>query len=486
MNDACAELVGLTREQIIGRSSTELGIWADPTHADRLHAAMSGSGSTRHFKTLLRRTSGELRDIELSTELIEIGSEPCVLGVVLDVTERTRAREAEEALRRTEHQLHQIQKIEAIGSLASGIAHDFNNIISIVLSYSDLILETLPPADPVCEDIREIRHAGERATDLTRQLLAFSRKQRLDTQLVDVNALVRGLAPIFRRILPERLEVSFVFDANVGSVFVDRGQLEQLLLNLILNARDAMPDTGRIAIETTESDIDEPPVSQRTRSAPGPYVVLTVSDTGIGMDAATQERMFEPFFTTKPRGTATGLGLVTVSGIVQQSRGHIRVESELGKGTTVRVLLPRDERRIDTPKPPPIPDTLRGTESILLVEDDEVLRRIVRDTLRRHGYDIIETANAGEALLEFEHRGGAIDMLLTDVVLPRFSGPALAERLALVRPGFRVLYMSGYPDDSTLAEVSRQGAALLPKPVTPAAVLSKVREVLDSPSPSTR
>jgi PAS domain S-box-containing protein len=400
------------------------------------------------------------------------------------ISERERA---EAALRRSEEELRQSQKMEAIGRLAGGIAHDFNNLLSIILSYSAMMMEALSPDDPLRADAEQIAIAGQRARDLTRQLLAFSRRQMLRPEVLDLTEIVRGVEPMLRRVLGEDIELTISLAQPTPLVKADPGQLQQIIMNLVVNARDAMPEGGQLWIETTDVVLDQEFVRRHFTAGgkPGPYVCLTVSDTGVGLDEETRTRIFEPFFTTKPRGKGTGLGLSTVLGIVQQSGGHVTVESRPHEGAAFRVYLPRTtEPRVAAPpvREPRQPVAKRGSETVLLVEDEGQLRVLARDILRGAGYQVFEAPNAAEAIKISQRHAGPIHLLVTDVVMPHIGGQELARRLAAERPRMRVLYMSGYTDDAIVqGGMVDPSVAFLPKPITPDTLLGKVRETLDAP-----
>jgi signal transduction histidine kinase/CheY-like chemotaxis protein len=394
------------------------------------------------------------------------------------VIERERA---SEALRNSEVQLEHSRRLEAIGRLAGGVAHDFNNLLTIIVGYADFLRRGLPPSDPLQREVVEIARAADRATDLTRQLLAFSRKQILRPVVLDPNDAVTQMDSLLRRIIGEDVTLVTCLDPRLRRARVDRGQLEQVIVNLAANARDAMPEGGTITLETAQVFLDAEFTRGKESLVPGPYVMIAVSDTGIGMDADTQARIFDPFFTTKEVGKGTGLGLSTVYGIVKQSGGHVTVRSEQGKGTTFRVYLPAIDAAEGAADAPFVPvESLQGNEVILLVEDDDGVRRLGCDTLRRCGYDVLEASNGVEALAVAESAMRPIQALVTDVVMPQMGGRRLADRLAETMPDLVVLFMSGYTEDSMLRHgVLHNDVAFLHKPFTPAALAAKLREVLD-------
>jgi len=395
--------------------------------------------------------------------------------ITRDLTER----------RNLEEQLRQAQKMEAMGGLAAGVAHDFNNLLSIILSYSELLALGLKEGDPMRVDLEQIRSAGLLAATLTRRLLAFGRQQVLQPKVVDLCPIVGGMETMLRRIIGEDVELITNFAPQCGKVRVDPGQLEQVVLNLVVNARDAMPDGGKLTIDAAEVVLDETFAAAHVGMKVGPHVLLEVSDTGTGMDEATRARIFEPFFTTKQPGKGTGLGLATVFGVVEQSGGSIRVRSAPAQGTTIKVYLPmvdRDEVASISTEPPPHPSTFHGSETVLLVEDDENVRVLARTILQKYGYNVLEAQGGGDAFLLCEQYGATIDLLLTDAVMPRISGRQLAERLLLARPEMKVLYMSGYTDDAVMRHgIFYSAMAFIQKPITPEALARKVRQALDAP-----
>jgi signal transduction histidine kinase/ActR/RegA family two-component response regulator len=385
------------------------------------------------------------------------------------------------AQREAEAQLIQSQKLEAIGRLAGGIAHDFNNLMSIIISYTDFAIETLRHSNPIRDDLMEVRRAGRRAAELTRQLLAFSRRQVLDPEVIDLNAVVAGMEGMLRRLLGEDIEITFRPEDGLDGVMADPGQIGQVLMNLAVNARDAMPRGGRLAIETANVDLDENYSHRHDIVEPGRYVALTVSDTGCGMEPEVAQRIFEPFFTTKELGKGTGLGLSTAYGIVKQSGGYIWVYSEPGLGTTFKIYLPR----ISGPAThdslaPALDSAVSGTETVLVVEDEEAVRRLAQRILFRAGYLALGANGGEEALALARGHAGRIHLLLTDVVMPGMGGRELAERLVEERPGLRVLYMSGYTGEMVLHHgVLENDRRFLGKPFSAPDLLRKVRETLD-------
>ncbi len=398
-----------------------------------------------------------------------------VIGVALDITERERLTD----------QLRQSQKMQAVGELAGGVAHDFNNLLMVMKGHAQLLLDRIPDSSPLRPSAEQVERAADRAASLTRQLLAFSRKQVLQPRVLDLNEAVAGMIKMFSRVIGENIEMAFIPGGKLGRVKADPGQIEQVLLNLVVNARDAMPDGGRLTIETSNVELDSSYAATHTSVEPGQYVMLTVTDTGCGMDAETQGRIFEPFFTTKGPGKGTGLGLATVYGVVKQSGGYIYVYSEVGRGTTFKIYLPQVLAELDKLAPETQKKRkARGSETILFVEDEQSVRELVRDYLVAAGYCLLEASDGTQALKVAAAHPGPIHLLITDVVMPHLSGPELAAKLAAERPKVKVLFISGYTDDTVFRHgVLEGGVAFLQKPFNLRALSQKMREVLsDEPA----
>jgi signal transduction histidine kinase/response regulator RpfG family c-di-GMP phosphodiesterase len=384
--------------------------------------------------------------------------------------------------KRLEAQFLQVQKLESIGRLAGGIAHDFNNLLTAMTGYVDLALATLPPENDVYSDLSEIQKAVRRASTLTQQLLAFARKQIIEPHIINLNSLIDDMNRLLRRLLTEDIELVTRLDPELGQIKVDPGQFEQVIVNMAVNAADAMPSGGRFVIETKNILIDESYVHEHIQVAPGQYVLLTISDTGVGMDAKVKQLIFEPFFTTKEAGRGTGLGLSTCYGIVKQNGGYIWVYSEIGHGTTFKIYLPRVDAPVEDFARPSITQAIpQGTETILLVEDEAAVRQIAARTLRAQGYTVIEAANGTEALQITHTHPGAINLILTDVVMPSMGGGALVEQLKALYPAIKMLFTSGYTDATIVHHGQlKPGVQFIQKPFSPAALARKVRDVLDS------
>jgi PAS domain S-box-containing protein len=476
VNPAFEQITGHSCEEAVGRSSQLLDSGAgDATPYQEVWRAL------RRGVAWSGRLAGEKKDGTSYVAEVTISPVQEASGQIGNYVIILRDATQEAAL---EAQLLQAQKMDAVGRLAGGIAHDFNNILTTITGYSELVLNELSPKDPLHADLEEIARAAERAGMLTRQLLAFSRKQILQPRVLNLNSVVRNVERMLRRLIGEDIEVIEALDPELGRAVADPGQIEQVIVNLTVNARDAMPHGGRLTLKTANVVLDEAYAQGHLEATPGRYVLLAVSDDGIGMTEEVKSHLFEPFFTTKGLGKGTGLGLATVHGIVKQSGGNIEVYSELGVGTTFKIYLPRVEDEPEGVERKVTPDALlRGTETVLLVEDEERVRELVRRALEQSGYTVLHAQQPDEALFLCERHTGLIDLLLTDVVMPGMSGRDLAERLTPMRTEMKVLYISGYTDN-TIAHhgVLDEDVTFLHKPFTPAALARKVREVLDTPS----
>ncbi len=409
---------------------------------------------------------------------------PSVQRALRELHDRAERRRAEEALRQSERQLRQAQKMEAVGRLAGGLAHDFNNLLTVIMGHSQVLLNDMGPGHPLRSKIEEMQKAGERAAALIRQLLTFSRKQPSEPKVLDLNLVLINLETMLRRLIGEDIELSLRASEETLRVKADPAQLEQIVMNLVVNARDAMPKGGKLVIESGSSNLGRTPVYHLTPLPPGAYVRLSVSDTGCGMPMEVQAHIFEPFFTTKGEGKGTGLGLSTVFGLVTQSGGGLDVTSTVGKGTRFDVYLPSATAEIEQAAGQvPAQQTRRGHETILLVEDDASVRELVRDELRKLGYRVFEAKNGLEACLVGTQQMGALHLLLTDVVMPGMSGTELAQHLRVIKPELKLLFMSGYTDDVGLG-AGDQASAYLQKPFTPEVLAKVVRDLLDQPQAS--
>lgn len=445
-------------------------VYVDPAQHREVISTLLAVGQLRGMEAQWRRKDAKIITVRLSgRSILEQGSTVGFEMIVEDITER----------RLLEDQLRQSQKMEAVGQLAGGVAHDFNNLLTVIKGNTQLLLEKVEPGDPRRSGLDQIQKAADRAASLTSQLLAFSRKQVVAFRVLDLNSVLANMAQLLHRLLGEHIELCVINGQSLGRVKADPGQIEQIVMNLALNARDAMPDGGRVTIETANVTLDRGFDAQHVSVKPGPYVLLAVSDTGGGIPPEVLPHVFEPFFTTKPQGKGTGLGLSTVYGIVKQSNGYIWASSE-GQGATFKVYLPRVDQPVDRMELPiDSPSELRGSETVLLVEDEEGVRSLIELMLQKNGYTVVEACNAEEAL-DFAHNDGMpVHLLLTDIVLPRMTGRELSEKIAARRPGIKTLFMSGYTDDDIIKSgVLDSKAAFLQKPFSREALLQKVREVL--------
>lgn len=485
VNERFAQMLGYASEAIVGRSAFDFMEREDHKLGDE-RLERRRRGTAEGYEARLKHKDGHHVWIRVaSNPLLDAqGLYEGTLAVISDITEQ---RLAEALLRDTQAQLQQSQKLEALGSLAGGVAHDFNNLLSVILAYTGLMLEDAAAGAPPPVALTQIFKAAQKAGLLTKQLLAFSRKQVLQPENLDLNQSVAGLEGMLARLLGPQLRISVIAEPGLGRCRADPGQIEQLLVNLAVNARDAMPGGGALTIQTRNVRLDAAHVAKHGDVAPGPYVMLSVQDTGSGIDPSVLGRIFEPFFTTKEVGSGTGLGLAMVYGIVKQSGGHIEVDSVLGVGTTFRVYLPRTELTgARTHASEPSPATWRvkdqGTETILLVDDEEAVRGSTAAILRKQGYQVLEAASPGDALIIFEQHGATIALLLADVAMPHMNGRQLAQRLVPTRPGLKVLYISGHPRHVGLEDAFHDtSVAYLQKPFLPSELGRVVRALLDAP-----
>ena len=433
----------------------------------------------RSFNLMVDSLEATHRELETVNQSLEKRVEERTRALQREMNERKQAEDERNVLG---EQFRQSQKMEAIGRLAGGIAHDFNNLLVVIIGFGALVLDQIDENHPFYTSLSEIKKAGERASSLTRQLLAFSRQQVLQPRVLNLNTVVDDMDEMLRRLVGEDIELEVALEPGLGSVEADPGQIEQILMNLVVNARDAMPEGGKITIETVNAELDENYSFQHQISRPGPYVMLAVSDSGVGMDAETQSRVFEPFFTTKEQGKGTGLGLSTVYGIVNQSEGHIWVYSELGQGTTFKIYLPRADDTLEKAFQEQIKDeSLHGSETILLVEDEGAVRNLAYTVLHERGYTVIEAHDGAMAWQLSEEHTDSIHLIVSDIVMPQMSGPELVERLGAVRPEMKVLYMSGYTDRAVVGrDVLEPEKNFLQKPFEPKTLARKVREILDA------
>jgi PAS domain S-box-containing protein len=472
-NVAAERMFGWFAGDVLGRPIPFLP--GDQVDDDVRRTQISGEHTFAGYEARCARKDGSLVDVYVSAAVLRgIGGVLGTVWVMADVTER----------KMVEEQLRQAQKMDAVGQLAGGVAHDFNNLLTVITSYGQFLLNALPEQDPRRSDAHQITQAAARAASLTRQLLAFSRRQVLQPQVLDLNEVISDMERLLRRVISEDISLVTQFETDIGAVRADRGQIEQVVMNLVVNARDAMPTGGSLAISTRVVHLDASYARRHAGVNPGKHVVIAVRDSGVGMDAATQQRIFEPFFTTKPKGKGTGLGLSTVYGIVRQSGGHIEVRSSVGRGTTFEILLPQVAAAVPARAELSLGMALpRGTETVLVVEDEEAVRLIVRRVLESQGYAIIEARDGNDALRVCSERGGDIDLVLSDVIMPGMGGRELARALASSRPTLPILFMSGYNDDGELA-TGGDDRGVLAKPFTSETLARQVREALDRRRPT--
>lgn len=474
VNRAYLELTGYQRHELMGKNLVDLGIWLNVDERPNLMRRLQKEGRIKNYETQYRTNYEETRDVQISLELLEIDGELCILSILRDQTE----------YKKLELRNLQSQKLEAVGSLAAGVAHDFNNVLGVILGHAELMEMQMTADATIQKRLKAIKTAGERAAQLTRQLLNFSRQQVAEPKLTNVNDVIRETEAFVAKTIEENIEIVAKLDNSVGIVKIDPGQLQQVLLNLFVNARDAMPNGGNILIETSNLELSAMTMTHGDLMTPGEYVLLTVSDTGTGMDEATKQRIFEPFFTTKERGRGTGLGLASAYGIVKQSGGFIWVYSEVGRGTTFKIYLPRVRAAATALAVVKRPQLVHGGGTILVAEDGEDLRELIADVLQQCGFTVISAGNAANAIEVSTRHDAPIDLLITDMIMPgQKSGADLAEYLTARNHATKVLFMSGYTQNSpALQQQLQTGCAYLAKPFTPGQLTAKVREVLDASS----
>ena len=477
VNPALATMLGYSSSEELISLNVRSGVFAEAEEHDRLMGELRRGSSMDNVEARWKRKDGSEISVRLSGRAVELseGTDPVLELIAEDVTER----------KVLEDQFRQSQKMEAVGRLAGGVAHDFNNLLMVISGYTEVLLEGTGRDNPLRTKIEAIQQAADRATTVTRQLLAFSRKQLLELKVVDVNSIVVDMERLLRPLIGENIELITKLSSDLGRTRADAGQIEQVIMNLVVNSKDAMPNGGKITIATSNVGLGDDLRRQYSYIQPGRYVMLSISDTGHGMDRETQSRIFEPFFTTKEKGKGTGLGLSTVYGIIKQSGGYIFAQSEVGRGTTFRIYLPRvDEAAEPAHTTATTQVSTGGSETVLLVEDEECVRQLVRDTLQAKGYAVLEADQGESAMTIAAAHQGSIDILITDVVMPGMSGRELAKTLAQVRPGIKILFLSGYTEDAIIHQgVLDSGTAFLQKPFTLQTLARKVREVLGSRTP---
>jgi PAS domain S-box-containing protein len=478
VNPALIGMLGYDSADEVLALDPQKDVFVEGREYDRLVDEFRRNGKMDGFEVRWRRKDGSSITVRISGRAVAGGDEPCDVleAIAEDISER----------RILEDQFRQAQKMEAVGRLAGGIAHDFNNLLMVISGYTEVLLDQLAPSHPLNAKAEAIRQASDRASALTRQLLAFSRKQHLELKVIDVNGIVTNMERLLRPLIGEDVELTTKLEPAVGCTRADAGQLEQVIMNLVVNAKDAMPNGGKLCIRTSSVTHDNSHGSENTFIKPGPYVMISITDTGEGMDRETQGRIFEPFFTTKEKGKGTGLGLSTVYGIIKQSGGYVFVQSEVGRGTTFTIYFPRVDEPCDAQGAAPVSlAAAGGSETILLVEDEESVRQLVRETLAARGYRVLEANNGNAALALAAGRSDTIHLVITDIVMPGLSGHELIEQLLAARPGIKVLYFSGYAQDAFPSTIdSASQTAFLQKPFTLQSLSRKVREVLGAPANS--
>jgi two-component system, cell cycle sensor histidine kinase and response regulator CckA len=472
VNPYLINLLDYRREEFIGKALWDIGPFKNIEASKTAFRELQDRQYIRYDDLPLEAKGGRRINVEFVSNVYGVNGTNVIQCNIRDITARKRAERMDEGVR-------QSQKMEAVGQLAGGLAHDFNNLLGVILGYCDLLEPLLGPEDSKRRMIEHIHNAGMRAAALTRQLLAFSRRQVLRPVVLDLNTLVIRMQTMLRRLIGEHIEIGSILSPDLGHIKADPTQIEQILMNLAVNARDAMPSGGKITIETANVELDENFARMHAEVIAGLYVMLSVSDTGLGMDGETKTRIFEPFFTTKPLGKGTGLGLSTVYGIVKQSSGYIYAFSEPDKGTAFKVYLPYVIEELDLIRHEDTSSVRGGSETILLVEDNALLRELAREMLEGLGYTVLDSGRPYEAIRIAQQHGGVISLLITDVVMPGLNGRVLAETLRTVRQDMKVLYISGYTDDASVEGELEAGCPLLDKPFTRDTLAKRIRELLD-------
>ncbi|MCF8076425.1 MAG: response regulator [Desulfotignum sp.] len=479
INDGFTKLMGYTRQDVVGKSSLALNIWANPEDRQRLVAGLKEHGIVENLEAEFTDKNGQNKTALMSARILRINDEDLILSITRDITERKQAEAEREKLHA---QLNQAQKMESVGRLAGGVAHDFNNMLGVILGHAELALLQADEHHELHDDLKEIQKAAKRSADITKQLLAFARKQIISPRQLDLNDIVESMLNMMRRLIGEDIDLVWQPSAHLWPVKMDPTQIDQILVNLCVNARDAITGVGKLTIETGKKSFDEEYCCNHPGFIPGDFVLMAVSDNGCGMDKEVLDNLFEPFFTTKDVGKGTGLGLATIFGIVKQNNGFINVYSEPGQGSTFKIYLPRliDDKEIDKAVPQK-KAAAGGTETILLVEDELTILRMTRRMLERKGYSVLSAATPIEAVEKAKNHSGPIDMLMTDVVMPEMNGRDLAGKITDLYPDIRLLFMSGYTANVIAHQgVLDKGVAFIQKPFSMAEMTEKVREVLDT------
>ena len=484
VNPFLIEMLGFSHDELVGKPIWELSPFRDTVFNKAKFKQLQQQGYVRYENLPLETRDGRKISVEFVSNVYQAGDCNVIQCNIRNIMQRKLVEEQRVVEhQRLEAQFIEAQKMEAVGQLAGGVAHDFNNILAVIMGYNDLIMSDLGPDSPLRKYTEEIRHASERAAGLARQLLVFSRKQMGPPVVLDVNDAVKDLDKMLRQLIDDNIELAFVPGKQTGRIKADSGYVGQVLMNLVVNARDAMPDGGKLTIATNNVTLDKNYTRSHTGAIPGDYVMLSVSDTGTGMTDEVKTHLFEAFFTTKPKGKGTGLGLTTCQTIVQQSGGHIGVYSEIGNGTTFKVCFPQVEQPLDVTARPiqtgPLP---RGTETLLVVEDEPSVKRLACRILKAQGYEVLSASNGQDALrVVREHKGSPICLVVTDVIMPLMNGKVMAEWLKTTYPNLKILFTSGYTDDAIRHNgVLKTGVEFLSKPYTPAILALKVRELLDN------